>query len=141
MRGNNKTGSHERAPVGLFDGYRKRRAIKAFSKRLGPALCARFGQTSYYTADQIEDVVGSKKFRRHREYLIYAYCLFMSQKDFETTASGTDATGGFDTLRGEVYGIIGPGSGIAQPASGAYGDAFHGSSPGDFGAGDGGAGL
>lgn len=127
--------------MGLFDGYRKRRAIKAFSRRLGPALSARFGQTPYYTADQIEDVVGSKKFRRHRDYLVYAYCLFMSQKDFDATTSGSDASGGFDSLRAEAHGIIGPGAAALQPLSGAYGDAFQGPSPGDFGGGDGGTGL
>jgi hypothetical protein len=127
--------------MGLFDRYRKRRAIVAFSKRLGPALSERFGQTPYYTADQIGDVVSSRKFRRHREYLAYAYCLFMSQKDFDALDTGVDAPGGFDTLRSEAYGFIGPGPGIAQPASGAYGDSFQGPSPGDFDPGDGGSGL
>ena len=67
----------------MLDSYRKRRAIKAFSKGLGPALSERFGRTPFYTADQIGDVVGSGKFRRYRDYLPYAFCLFMSQKDFE----------------------------------------------------------
>jgi hypothetical protein len=127
--------------MGLFDRYRKRRAIKAFSRRLGPALRERFGRTPYYTADQIEDVVTSGKLRRHREYLAYAYCLFMSQKDFAALDAGVGDSGGFDTLRGEAFGFIGPGPGIAQPGAGAYGDAFQGPSPGDFDPGDGGSGL
>lgn len=127
--------------MGLFDRNHKRRAIKVFSKRLGPALSERFGQTPYYTADQIGNVVNSGKFRRHREYLAYAYCLFMSQKDFDALDPDAAAPGDFDTLRGEAYGFIGPGLGIAHPASGAYGDPFQGPSPGDFDPGDGGSGL
>lgn len=123
--------------MGLFDRYRKRRAIRAFSKRLGPALSARFGRTPYYTADQIDDVVGSGKLRRHREYLAYAYCLFMSQKAFEAL----DAPDNFDALRSEAYDFIGPGPGIVQPGFGAYGDPIEGPSPGDFDSGDGGSGL
>lgn len=127
--------------MGLLDRYRKRRAIRTFSKRLGPALSARFGRTPHYTADQIGEVVASKTFRRHREFLAYACCLFMSQEDFEAMASAIDAPGGFETLRSEVFGIIGPGPAIAQPVSGAYADTFQGPSPGHFDAGDGGAGL
>lgn len=123
--------------MSLFGSYRKRRAIRAFSKRLGAALSERFGRTPYYTADQIDDVVGSRKFRRHRDYLVYAYCLFMSQKEFEAL----DATGNFDTMRSEAYDYIGPGPGIVQPGFGAHGDAFQGPSPGDFDAGDGGSGF
>ena len=118
----------------MLDSYRKRRAIKAFSKGLGPALSERFGRTPYYTADQIGDVVGSGKFRRYRDYLPYAFCLFMSQKDFE--ALGADAApGNFETLRGEAHAFIGPGPGIASPVPGACGDPFPG--PGDFDPGDG----
>lgn len=127
--------------MGLFDRYRKRRAIKAFSKRLGPALGERFGRTPYYTADQIGEIVGSRKFRRHGNYLAYAYCLFMSQKDFEALRPGLDTAGDFDTLRSEAFQTIGPGPGIAQPGFGAYGDAFQGPSPSDFDSGDGGSGF
>ena len=123
--------------MGMLDRYRKRRAIMAFSKRLGPALSERFGRTPYYTADQIGDVVGSDKFRRHREYLAYAYCLFMSQKDFEAMGGPGD----FDSLRGEAYEFIGPGPGIVSSHPGAYGDPFPGPSPGDGGPGDGGPGV
>lgn len=119
--------------MGMLERYRKRRAIKAFSKGLGPALSVRFGRTSYYTADQIGDVVGSGKFRRHRDYLPYAYCLFMSRQDFEALG----AAGDFETLRGEAQGLIGPGPGIVSPVPGAHGDPFQGPSPGDFDAGDG----
>lgn len=127
--------------MGLLDRYRKRRAITAFSKRLGPALSERFGHTPYYTADQIGDVVRSGKFHRHREYLAYAYCLFMSQRDFESVDAGIDTPGDFSTLRSEAYALIGPGPGMAPAASGAHGDLFQGPSPGDFDAGDGGAGI
>ena len=128
--------------MGLFDRYRKRRAIKAFSKRLGPALSERFGQTPYYTADQIGDVVKSGNLRKHREYLAYAYCLFMSQKDFEAMDPGAGTSGSFDTLRSEAYAFIGPGPAIAHPGSGASGDPSLGPSPGDFGpGGDGGPGF
>lgn len=127
--------------MGLFDRIRKRRAIKAFSKRLGPALSKRFGQTPYYTADQIGDVVTSGKLRRHREYMIYAYCLFMSQKEFEALDNVTGAAGDFDILRSEAYEFIGPGPAIAHSGSGAYGETFQGPSPGDFDPGDGGSGL
>jgi len=117
--------------MGLLDRYRKRRAIKAFSNDLGPALSQRFGHTPYYTANQIGDVVEAGKFRRHRDYLAYAYCLFMSQKDFEDLG----ASGDFESLRGEAHGFIGPGPGIVSPVPGAHGDPFPG--PGDFDPGDG----
>lgn len=117
--------------MGMLDRYRKGRAIRAFSKSLGPALSDRFGRTPYYTADQIGDVVGSARFRRHRDYLAYAYCLFMSQKDFEAMG----ASGDFDTLRGEAYELIGPGPGIVSGVPGVHGDPFPG--PGDVGPGDG----
>jgi hypothetical protein len=127
--------------MGLLDRYRKRRAIRAFSKRLGPALSERFGHTSHYTADQIGDVVGSGKLRRHREFLAYAYCLFMSRKDFEALDTDVGASGDFESLRIEAFQFIGPGSGAVQPGPGAWGDASAGPSPGDFDAGDGGSGL
>lgn len=127
--------------MALFDRYRKRRAIKAFAKRLGPALSERFGHTPFYTADQIGDVVTSGKLRRHREYMIYAYCLFMSQSEFEALDNDTAAAGDFDTLRSEAYAFIGPGPAAAHPGSGAYGEALQGPSPGDFDPGDGGSGF
>ena len=125
--------------MGLLDRYRKRRAITAFSKRLGPALSERFGPTPYYTANQIEDLVGSGSLRRHRRYLAYAYCLFMSQKAFEALDADIDVPGDFDALRSEAFGLIGPGPGIAPPTSTQYGDPFQG--PDDFDAGDGGPGI
>lgn len=116
----------------ILDRYRKRRAIRAFSKRLGPALVARFGHTSHYSANQIDEVA-SGRFHRHREFLAYAYCLFMAPKDFEAMGGAGD----FDRLRGEVFEIIGPGPALGLPGQGAIGDAFQGPSPGDFDPGDG----
>ena len=123
--------------MGLLERYRKRRAIRAFSRRLGPALARRFGRTPHFSAAEIDEVVGSGKFRRHREYLAYAYCLFMSPKEFESGGRPGD----FDALRSEAFEVIGPGPGLFQPGAGAYGDAFQGASPGDFDSGDGGSGL
>lgn len=127
--------------MGLLDRYRKRRAIKAFSKRLGPALSRRFGQTPHYSADQIDDVVDSGKFRRHREYLAYAYCLFMSREDFQALDRDVAAPGDFDSLRIEAFDFLGPGPGIVHSGPGAWGDSFAGPPAGDFDAGDGGSGL
>ena len=127
--------------MGLFDEHRKRRAIKAFSKRPGPALRERFGNTPYYSADQIRDVVSSGKLHRHRDYLVYAYCLFMAQPEFESLESGA-AAAGFDALRSEAHALIGPGPAMTAHVPGSHGDPFAGPSPGDFGGGgDGSPGL
>lgn len=125
--------------MALFQAFRKRRAIKAFSKRLGPALSARFGHTSHYSAEQIRDLVDSPKFRRHREYLVYAYCLFMAPKDFETLESSAGSSASFEGLRAEAYEIIGPGSAMPHAGGGMYSDPFQG--PSDFDGGGGDAGL
>lgn len=117
--------------MGMLERYRRRRAIRAFSRKLGPALRQRFGHTPYYTADQIGEVMSSPRFRRHREYLVYAYCLFMSQNEFEAL----EPAGDFDALRIEAYDYIGPGPGFESTFAGGHGDAFPG--PGDFGSGDG----
>ena len=117
--------------MGMLERYRRRRAIRAFSRKLGPALARRFGHTPHYSAEQIGEVIDSPKFRRHREYLAFAYCLYMSQKDFEAS----DVHGDFDTLRVEAYEHIGPGPGLASPLPGGHMDSFAG--PGDFGSGDG----
>ncbi len=101
-------------------------------------MSERFGRTPYYSADQIDDVVESGIFRRHRDYLPYAYCLFMSQKDFEALDTGGGTADDFGSLRSEACGLIGPGPVMAPPGSGAYGDRFQGPSPGNFDPGDGG---
>lgn len=115
--------------MGMLDRYRKRRAIKAFSRNLSSALSERFGRTPYYTADQIGDVLDSRRFRRHREYLAYAYCMFMSQKDFEAMGDAGD----FQALRDEAFAQIGPG--VAPWRPDAFGDPFPGPDmdPGDGG--------
>ena len=127
--------------MALFDAFHKRRAIKAFSKRLGPALSARYGHTSHYSAEQISDVVDSPKFRRHREYLVYAYCLFMAEKDFGALGGSAHAGGDYQSLRIEAYDVIGPGASLAQSGVGTVGDAFQGPSPSDFDGGGGDAGM
>jgi len=127
--------------MALFDAFRKRRAIKAFSKRLGPELSARYGRTSHYSAEQIRDVVESPKFHRHRVYLVYAYCLFMAQQDFESIASASGGLADFNGLRAEAHEILGPGPALPQAGTGLSGDAFQGPSPSDFDGGGGDAGM
>ena len=125
--------------MALLDAYRKRRAIKAFSKRLGPALSTRFGHTSHYSADQIRELIDSPKFRRHREYLVYAYCLFMAEKDFGALGSSADAGGDYQSLRIEAYDVIGPGASTHHAGAGGFGETFQG--PSDFDGGGGDAGM
>ena len=127
--------------MALLDAFRKRRAIKTFSKRLGPALSAQFGQTSHYSADQIRDLVESPKFRRHREYLVYAYCLFMAPEDFQSLGPAAGSSDSFELLRAEAFGVIGPGPAVHHADIGMSGDAFQGPTDFDGGGGGGDAGM
>lgn len=128
-------------PMGLLDRFRKRRAVRAFIRRLGPALRERHGHGPPYSAGQIEAAMRSDELRRHREYALYAYCLFMSHDDFEALEPGAGAPADYGAMRIEAYGLVGPGAGAEPPAAGAYGDAFFDPSGGDAGGGDGGVGL
>ena len=84
----------------MFAAIRKRRAIRSFIRKIGPALERRFGRKSHYSPEEVRHA--GRDVRAQPDYFCYAYCIYCSQDDFDHHHRQTGEHCDYDSMRTEV---------------------------------------
>ena len=83
----------------MFAAIRKRRAIRSFIRKIGPALERRFGRKSHYSPEEVRHA--GRDVRAQPDYFCYAYCIYCSQDDFDHHHRQTGEHCDYDSMRAE----------------------------------------
>lgn len=86
--------------MGLLERFRRKRAIKAYIKKLPRLLDRDYGGDGRYTHRQVQRAV-----ERHNlppAYTPYAVAMFSSREEFEEFQEETGDSSDYQTLRGEI---------------------------------------
>jgi hypothetical protein len=84
----------------LLQSFRRRKAIRAYRRRLGPALKKRYGKQATYTPGQVRKTaygIGCPT-----DQLCYAYSMYCSQEDFQVHHAAIGVHCDYDSMRAEV---------------------------------------
>jgi hypothetical protein len=125
--------------MGVFEGWRRRRAAKAYGRRMGPALIRTYGASDHYTPEQIR--AAAQRQGLDLGYICLAYAIFLSESEYMKIAPTLPVAMGFEEARAlfEHYRAYGPWSGSTGVAD--FNDAslggVSGGSPDTFGGGGG----
>jgi hypothetical protein len=88
----------------LLQSFRRRQAIRAYRRRLGPALRKRYGRQTTYTPGQVRRTayeIGCPTWD-----LCYAYSMYCSPEVFEAHHAAMGVQCDYDSMRAEVGSIL-----------------------------------
>ena len=125
----------------MFESFRKRRAIKSFIRKVGPALEQRHGRKPHYTPDEVRGAAAGAGVMN--QWIPYAFAIYCLQDAFTQDPSLSGAN--YGDLRKEVadshfHGDTSFDAGTAIDAADA-GSSHGGDAGGDAGGGDAGGGF
>jgi hypothetical protein len=123
----------------MFEGFKKRRAIRAYKKKLGPCLEKMFGWRATYKPEEVKR--GAYESGLHLATLCYGFAMYCTREDFDAHHAATGQSCDYDAMRREIAELERSDNWDSDPSDGGdSGDA--GSDWGDGGdcGGDGGGG-
>jgi hypothetical protein len=86
--------------VNIIDRFQKRRAIKAYVKKLPGLLVKDYGRLSHYTPLQVRRTI--ERAGLDAAYACYAIAMFSAREDFAQFHSDGGESCDYDAMRGEV---------------------------------------
>ena len=102
---------------------RKRLAIRAYARRLGPKLRERYGRARRYTPAQVKRTVEVCEF--NADYLCYALCMYCDRAEFDAYHAAHGESCDYDSIWQDIAGYGGTTHGFGHGASGIDADPHH----------------
>jgi hypothetical protein len=79
---------------------RKRLALRAYRRRLGPALVGRYGKQETYSVDQVRETAAAEQL--NLDYVCYGYAAFCHRDDFSAHHTAIGQVCDWQAMREEI---------------------------------------